>query len=205
MSARENDVAQSAALLRSKMIAVLRKKGATHLKLQGCDLTHCRCDACEAVQGQAFPIDDLPAVPLAGCTADRCLCEWDAYKEADSSLPPRMPPKVARPIPAQALIKCPACARDVSQLAPTCPGCGHPIAAPKRVGTTNRGVYLLLAFFFGTMGVHNLYAGKILIAICQFILLMFAALFLPLIALHWLVALLMAISTTEDGDGLPMT
>lgn len=29
-----------------------------------------------------------------------------------------------------ALIPCPACNRQVSQAAPTCPGCGHPIAAP---------------------------------------------------------------------------
>ncbi|RYG58037.1 MAG: zinc ribbon domain-containing protein [Alphaproteobacteria bacterium] len=29
-----------------------------------------------------------------------------------------------------ALIPCPACARQVSQAAPTCPGCGHPIARP---------------------------------------------------------------------------
>ncbi len=28
-----------------------------------------------------------------------------------------------------ALIPCPACARQVSDAAPTCPGCGHPIAA----------------------------------------------------------------------------
>ncbi len=30
-----------------------------------------------------------------------------------------------------ALIPCPACGRQVSEAAPTCPGCGHPIAAPK--------------------------------------------------------------------------
>ena len=30
-----------------------------------------------------------------------------------------------------ALIACPACGRQVSEAAPTCPGCGHPIAAPK--------------------------------------------------------------------------
>ena len=29
-----------------------------------------------------------------------------------------------------ALIPCPACARQVSEAAPTCPNCGHPIAAP---------------------------------------------------------------------------
>jgi predicted amidophosphoribosyltransferase len=30
-----------------------------------------------------------------------------------------------------ALIPCPACGRQVSEAAPTCPGCGHPIAVPK--------------------------------------------------------------------------
>lgn len=28
-----------------------------------------------------------------------------------------------------ALMPCPACGRQVSEAAPTCPGCGHPIAA----------------------------------------------------------------------------
>ncbi len=31
-----------------------------------------------------------------------------------------------------ALIACPACARQVSEAAPSCPGCGHPIAAPRQ-------------------------------------------------------------------------
>lgn len=30
-----------------------------------------------------------------------------------------------------ALISCPACARQVSEASPTCPGCGHPIAASR--------------------------------------------------------------------------
>jgi uncharacterized membrane protein YvbJ len=29
-----------------------------------------------------------------------------------------------------ALIPCPACGRQLSEAAPTCPGCGHPVAAP---------------------------------------------------------------------------
>lgn len=29
-----------------------------------------------------------------------------------------------------ALIACPACSRQISEAAPTCPGCGHPIATP---------------------------------------------------------------------------
>lgn len=31
-----------------------------------------------------------------------------------------------------ALIPCPACAHQVSEAAPTCPNCGHPIAAPRQ-------------------------------------------------------------------------
>ena len=34
-----------------------------------------------------------------------------------------------------ALISCPTCARQVSEAAPTCPGCGHPIAAQRGDGT----------------------------------------------------------------------
>lgn len=35
-----------------------------------------------------------------------------------------------------ALIPCPVCGRQVSEAAPTCPGCGHPIAAPQGQPTT---------------------------------------------------------------------
>lgn len=35
-----------------------------------------------------------------------------------------------------ALIPCPACGRQVSDAAPTCPGCGHPVAAPKGQAST---------------------------------------------------------------------
>ena len=35
-----------------------------------------------------------------------------------------------------ALIPCPACGRQVSEAAPTCPGCGHPVAASERQSST---------------------------------------------------------------------
>jgi len=37
-----------------------------------------------------------------------------------------------------ALIPCPACGRQVSEAAPTCPGCGHPVAAPHGRSSTFR-------------------------------------------------------------------
>ncbi|HVS35558.1 MAG TPA: hypothetical protein VMS17_08250 [Gemmataceae bacterium] len=37
-----------------------------------------------------------------------------------------------------ALISCPACSREVSSMAPTCPGCGHPIAPPLREAPPQR-------------------------------------------------------------------
>lgn len=35
-----------------------------------------------------------------------------------------------------ALIPCPACERQISEMAPVCPGCGHPIAAALPVAAT---------------------------------------------------------------------
>lgn len=40
-----------------------------------------------------------------------------------------------------ALIPCPACARQVSEAAPTCPGCGHPISAPHQDAVRGGGTF----------------------------------------------------------------
>ncbi len=42
------------------------------------------------------------------------------------------------------LITCPACQKEVSSQAPTCPQCGHPIAAPTSGRNTSEGLWARL-------------------------------------------------------------
>jgi len=80
------------------------------------------------------------------------------------------------------LIKCPECAREVSDTAPACPGCGYVLQAPSTAAAatpaaltteaqilveqrvTNEGpsagVAYLLWFFFGLLSAHRFYLGK---------------------------------------------
>ena len=83
-----------------------------------------------------------------------------------SSAPPAAGPR---------LIPCPACGREVSTQAPTCPGCGHVLGppavptAPISISITSpavrkpksRSIYIILGIFLGSLGVHNFYAGRI--------------------------------------------
>ena len=57
---------------------------------------------------------------------------------------------------------CPHCSNDVSEAALACPHCGHPLHDPP-VGAspTSRLAAALLCFFFGCIGVHRFYVGKI--------------------------------------------
>jgi TM2 domain-containing membrane protein YozV len=78
------------------------------------------------------------------------------------------------------LVKCPECRRDVSDMAPTCPGCGHPLLRPSHRhelgGTANSDVARLMLFefhkksvgiagalwfFLGLLGAHRFYSGKV--------------------------------------------
>ena len=83
------------------------------------------------------------------------------------------------------LIKCPECAREVSDTAPSCPGCGYvvnrpTVALPQPPGpgglsteaqmlieqrVTNEGpsagAAYLLWFFLGLLGAHRFYLGKV--------------------------------------------
>jgi TM2 domain-containing membrane protein YozV len=73
-----------------------------------------------------------------------------------------------------ALISCPECSASISDKAVACPQCGCPIAKPIAVempapATTvgsgvvtvakSRGVFIILGLLFGTLGLHNFYAG----------------------------------------------
>ena len=70
------------------------------------------------------------------------------------------------------MVYCKGCGKEVHDSAVTCPSCGaqqatnpssNPNASPKK-----RLVALLLNFFFGFLGVHRFYVGKIGTGIFQF-------------------------------------
>jgi TM2 domain-containing membrane protein YozV len=68
---------------------------------------------------------------------------------------------------------CQNCGKEISDQAPSCPGCGHPVraagaanmgpgnASGKRVSPSSRLAALLLCIFLGVIGVHRFYVGKI--------------------------------------------
>jgi TM2 domain-containing membrane protein YozV len=64
-----------------------------------------------------------------------------------------------------ALIVCPDCSTQLSDLAPACPKCGRPMRATAPVATTtkrpkNRTVAIVLALFLGGVGAHKFYLEK---------------------------------------------
>ena len=69
------------------------------------------------------------------------------------------------------MINCPSCHKEVSPGAKSCPHCGQP-APDKPLGYTSpksRTAAALLCFFFGIIGVHRFYVGKIGTGILQII------------------------------------
>lgn len=123
-----------------------------------------------------------------------------------------------------ALITCTDCNREVSDRALACPGCGAPIAATASPALSvrverpakSRGTYVILAILFGSIGIHNFYAGQFVAGgiKCGLVLLAFiidattgfySAFSLALAAVFWLWAIGEAIFSTEDGTGAPMT
>ncbi len=108
--------------------------------------------------------------------------------------------------PPGASMFCAACGNPVVTTAQICPRCGSPIvrhgANPfgAGAGQKSRMVYILLALFFGGLGIHNFYAGRNNIGIVQLILgLTFIGL---LVTGIW--AIIDAIAVSTDGQGQPM-
>jgi TM2 domain len=59
---------------------------------------------------------------------------------------------------------CSSCGRIISNRAPVCPNCGapnHSAARPDGASEKSRLAALLLCWFFGMLGVHRFYVGKI--------------------------------------------
>lgn len=66
----------------------------------------------------------------------------------------------------------------------------------------NRVVYVILALFLGTIGIHNLYARRIGTAIAQFLITIFTGwLIVPLLAV-WIWNIVEMCAVTTDGKGL---
>lgn len=129
-----------------------------------------------------------------------------------------------------ALIQCSECGREVSDKAAACPGCGAPIAAPAASPAPaapvvqqvqivrqpkSRGVYIILALFFGIFGINNFYAGQNVAGGLKLGLLMVAfaldaitgfytAFSLIVVVLTALWSIIEAIGSTEDGAGNKM-
>jgi Predicted membrane protein len=108
------------------------------------------------------------------------------------------------------LMYCSDCGSQISRRAATCPKCGAPnqLASQAVAPIQNQGyvmipksrmVYIILAIFFGLLGIHNFYAGYIGTGILQLILTITG--FGIVIVLIWL--LFDILLTTKDGRGVP--
>lgn len=71
--------------------------------------------------------------------------------------------------PQYGLMPCPDCTRDISPRAHSCPHCGcplvvqpqHPVAFTPSYGhAPSRGLAIVLAWFFGGLGIHRFYLGQ---------------------------------------------
>ena len=59
-------------------------------------------------------------------------------------------------------MQCPNCANQVSPMAIACPHCGHPINDPTSgASPKSRLAAAILCFFFGALGIHRFYVGKV--------------------------------------------
>lgn len=60
---------------------------------------------------------------------------------------------------------CTNCSMDMSQLASACPECGHPTGRANKSKT----VFVLLALFLGSLGIHRFYLGNVGLGILYFV------------------------------------
>ncbi len=104
---------------------------------------------------------------------------------------------------------CPMCGEDIKKIAKICKHCGEILdhkLKKQKVNSNNtlqlqpksRLAYILLAIFFGGLGVHNFYAGYILTGLIQ--LFLCCTVVGAIVVLFWLVCDILF--TTKDGHGI---
>lgn len=99
---------------------------------------------------------------------------------------------------------CPSCGNQVVATAVMCPKCGSPIGSgmarhQEERSNKSRTSYILLAIFFGWLGLHNFYAKISATGVIQLLVSLGTALIGTLVTQPW--AIIEAISVTHDGDG----
>lgn len=65
-------------------------------------------------------------------------------------------------------MNCANCGNEISELATSCPKCGHPHLAVN-ISPKSKITAILLCLFLGTLGIHRFYLGKPLTGILQLI------------------------------------
>lgn len=124
-------------------------------------------------------------------------------------------------------MKCNYCGNEVPDGSLTCPSCGGAIQQPQAASQQqapqgappvqqtvvvvqqgpapvpkSRTVYVILAFFFGGLGIHNFYAGRTGCGIAQLLISLLSCGFLS--GIVWIWVLIEMFVVTRDGKGVPM-
>lgn len=124
-------------------------------------------------------------------------------------------------------MKCNYCGNEVPDGSLTCPSCGGAIQQPQAASqqqapqgappvqqtvvvvqqgpapvAKSRTIYVILAFFFGGLGIHNFYAGRTGCGIAQLLITLLSCGFLS--GIVWIWVLIEMFVVTRDGKGVPM-
>lgn len=124
-------------------------------------------------------------------------------------------------------MKCNYCGNEVPDGSLTCPSCGGAIQQPQAASQQqapqgappvqqtvvvvqqgpapvpkSRTIYVILAFFFGGLGIHNFYAGRTGCGIAQLLITLLSCGFLS--GIVWIWVLIEMFVVTRDGKGVPM-
>jgi TM2 domain-containing membrane protein YozV len=117
-----------------------------------------------------------------------------------------------------ALISCAECSKEISDKAAACPHCGAPVASVAQSGPTfaapasqpqtqlvksakSRGIYIILGLFFGLLGIHNFYAGRLGVGVAQLLVTCILGWFVVGIFITAIWVLIELFTVTEDGAG----
>ena len=98
------------------------------------------------------------------------------------------------------LINCPECQKEISDTAPTCPGCG---AFHRHV--RHRHIYIMLALLLGCLGIHDIYIGRwqrTIVFVALFLLNFVASGVGLFFACTWIIAECFTMKTDAEGHPL---